>query len=250
MVKNSFFCKNSSVYLYERPSHKSKISSQILYGEKFKILLKDKNWLKIKASFDNYIGYVKKINYVNEFKPTHKIKKIFAAIYKKPNKNSKIKKKLSFCSFISVKKKEKNFYKFDNYWIKKKDVAPINKTENIFSKIKIFKNVKYKWGGTSFKGIDCSALVQIFYKYNGQFCPRDTKDQIKYFKKNAKINNLKKNNLIFWKGHVSICLSKNNLIHAYGPKKKVLIMNTKKTIEEIKTKSKLNIKSIKKNGSN
>ena len=33
-------------------------------------------------------------------------------------------------------------------------------------------------------------------------------------------------------------------------KKKVLIMNTKKTIEEIKTKSKLNIKSIKKNGSN
>ena len=133
-MKNSFFCKNSSVYLYERPSHKSKISSQILYGEKFKILLKDKNWLKIKASFDNYIGYVKKINYVNEFKPTHKIKKIFAAIYKKPNKNSKIKKKLSFCSFISVKKKEKNFYKFDNYWIKKKDVAPINKNENIFSK--------------------------------------------------------------------------------------------------------------------
>ena len=105
--------------MYEKPSHKSKISSQILYGEKFKILLKNKNWLKIKTSFDNYVGYVKKINYVNKFKPTHKIKKIFAIIYKKPNKNSKTKKKLSFCSFISVKKKENNFYKFDNYWIKK-----------------------------------------------------------------------------------------------------------------------------------
>ena len=67
-MKNSFFCKNSSVYLYERPYHKSKISSQILYGEKFKILLKDKNWLKIKTSFDGYIGYVKKINYVNKRK--------------------------------------------------------------------------------------------------------------------------------------------------------------------------------------
>ena len=63
-MKNSFFCKNNFVYLYERPSHKSKISSQILYGEKFKILLKNKNWLKIKTSFDNYVGYVKKINYV------------------------------------------------------------------------------------------------------------------------------------------------------------------------------------------
>ena len=119
-MKNNFFCKSADVYLYEKPSHKSKISSQILYGEKFKILLKNKNWLKIKTSFDNYTGYVRKINYVNKFKPTHKIKKIFATTYKKPNKNSKTKKKLSFCSFISVKKKENNFYKFDNYWIKKK----------------------------------------------------------------------------------------------------------------------------------
>ena len=148
-MKNNFFCKSPHINLYKEPSYKSKISSQIIYGEKFKILLKNKNWLKIKTSFDGYIGYVKKINYVNKFKPTHKIKKIFSTIYKKPNRNSKIKKKLSFCSFISVKKKEKKFYKFDNYWIKKKDVAPINKTENIFSKIKIFNGVKYKWGGTS-----------------------------------------------------------------------------------------------------
>jgi len=248
-MENNFFSKNPYINLYEKASSKSKVSSQMLYGEKFKILLKKKGWLKIKTSFDNYIGYVKKINSVNKFKPTHKIKKIFATIYKKPNNNSKTKKKLSFCSFISVKKERKNFYKFDNYWIKKKDVMPINKTENIFSKIKIFKNVKYKWGGKSFKGIDCSALVQIFYKFNGQFCPRDTKDQIRYFKKNVKINNLKKNNLIFWKGHVAICLSKSTLIHAYGPKKKVIIMNIKKTIKEIKTKSKLEVISIKKNGS-
>ena len=243
-MKNSFFCKNSSVYLYERPCHRSKISSQILYGEKFKILLKNKNWLKIKTSFDNYVGYVKKINYVNEFKPTHKIKKIFATIYKKPNRNSKIKKKLSFCSFISVKKEEKKFYKFDNYWIKKKDVAPINKTENIFSKIKIFNGVKYKWGGLNFRGIDCSALVQIFFKYNNQFCPRDTKDQVKFFKKKRKIENFTKNNLIFWKGHVAIGISKKKIIHAYGPKKKVIIMDLKKTINEIKNNAKLKVTGI------
>ena len=64
-MKNNFFCKSTAVYLYEKPSHKSKISSQILYGEEFKILLKNKNWLKIKTSFDNYTGYVRKINYVN-----------------------------------------------------------------------------------------------------------------------------------------------------------------------------------------
>jgi len=38
---------------------------------------------------------------------------------------------------------------------------------------------------------------------------------------------------------------KKNLIHAYGPKKKVIIMNTIKTINEIEEKSKLKVKSIK-----
>ena len=90
-MKNSFFCKNNSVYLYERPSHKSKISSQILYGEKFKILLKNKYWLKIKTSFDSYIGYVKKINYVNKFKPTHKIKKSLQQYIKNQIKILKLK---------------------------------------------------------------------------------------------------------------------------------------------------------------
>ena len=227
--------------MYEKPSHKSKISSQILYGEKFKILSKNKNWLKIKTSYDNYVGYIKKINYTDKFKPSHKIKKIFATVYKKPNKNSKTKKKLSFCSFICVKKKEKNFFKIDNYWINKKDVSPINKTENIFSRIKIFKGIRYKWGGVSFKGIDCSALVQIFYKYNNKFCPRDTKDQIKFFKKAKNTKFFKKNDLIFWTGHVAVCINRKKLIHAYGPKKKVIVMNIKKTINEIKLNAKLNV---------
>ena len=115
----------------------------------------------------------------------------------------------------------------------------------LFKDIKIFKNVKYKWGGNSFEGIDCSALVQIFYKFNNIFCPRDTVDQVKFFKKSPKIQLFKKNNIIFWKGHVAICLSNNYLIHAYGPKKKVVIMKTKETIREINKKSNLKIKSIK-----
>ena len=228
-MRNTDFILN----IYEKKNSLSKLTTQLLYGENFTIQKNYTNWIKIKSKYDNYVGYIKKKKFKPKIINTHKINKLSAEIYKKPNNNFKIKKQLSFCSFISVKKKEKNFYKFDNYWIKKKDVIPINKTENIFSKIKIFKNVKYKWGGNSFKGIDCSALLQIFYKFNGQFCPRDTKDQIRYFKKNVKINNLKKNNLIFWKGHVAIVISKSKLIHAYGPFKKVVIMPIKKTINRI-----------------
>ena len=56
-MKNNFFLKTFS-NIYENLLI-SEVTSQILYGEKFKILSKNKNWLKIKTSFDNYIGYIK-----------------------------------------------------------------------------------------------------------------------------------------------------------------------------------------------
>ena len=92
----------------------------------------------------------------------------------------------------------------------------LNIERDLFKRVSIFKNVKYKWGGKSCNGIDCSALIQIFYKFNNLYCPRDTKDQIRYFKNKKMIS---KNALIFWRGHVALCLSKSKLIHAYGPKK-------------------------------
>tara|TARA_B100000029_G_scaffold482957_1_gene533647 strand:- start:686 stop:1420 length:735 start_codon:yes stop_codon:yes gene_type:complete len=236
---------NIVLNVYKEKSSKSPLSTQLLYGDKFKIIKKYGKFLKIRTTYDNYTGYIKSKKFKENFNPTHKISSLSAYLYSRPNKKFKLRKKISFCSYIKINKIKKNFLNFDKYWISKKDVLPIKKKDLLFSKIKMFKNIKYKWGGNSFKGIDCSALVQIFYKFNNKFCPRDTKDQIKYFKKNVKISKIKKNNLIFWKGHVAVCISKKNLIHAYGPKKKVIIMNTNKTIKEIEERSNLKVKSIK-----
>ena len=81
--------------------------------------------------------------------------------------------------------------------------------------------------------------------FNNKFCPRDTKDQIKYFKNNIKLKKIKKNDLIFWKGHVAIAISKHKLIHAYGPLKKTLIMPINKTIDRIKNTANLKVIGIK-----
>ena len=226
------------INIYEKTSLKSKISSQLLFGEKFEILRKQKEWLKIKTSYDKYVGYIKNRNFTKNLKITHKISSLKANLYYKPERNCKTNIKLSFCSLISVNEEIKNFYRFDKYWIKKKDVKPINFKQNIFKNICMFTNTRYKWGGRSYKGIDCSALVQLFFKFNNLHCPRDTKDQIIYFKKAKKI---KKDAIIFWRGHVAVCLSKKILIHAYGPKKKVLIMNIKKTLKLIEKTAKLQV---------
>ena len=119
------------------------------------------------------------------------------------------------------------------------------KNKNIFSNVKIFKNIRYKWGGKTFKGLDCSALIQLFFNFNNKYCPRDAKDQVKYFKKNVNLKNIRKNDIIYWKGHVALALSNKKLIHAYGPMKKTVIMDINKTIKRIDKTAKLKVTGIK-----
>jgi hypothetical protein len=243
-VQNNFFFKSQFSNIYKKPNRQSEVISQILYGEKFKILSKNKKWIKIKTLFDNYVGYIENKKYTDTYKPTHKIYSLKASIFNKPNEKSK--KFLPFGSKISIIKKNKNFIEFEkNKWLRKKNIKDINHKEKKFFKIfKLFLKTKYLWGGKTFKGIDCSALLQLFYYYNNSFYPRDTKEQIKYSKKNFKRKKFKKGDIIFWKGHVAICLNTKQLIHAYGPKKKVLIMPITKTIKRIKETAKLSVKKI------
>ncbi len=220
--------------VYKKRTTKSEIVTQLLYGDTFKKVKQFKSWVKIKNDLDNYKGYIENKKFPLNVKNTHKVSVLRSNLYLKPNLNSKINKKLSFSSRVRVSKRKGNFYKIDNFWIKKKDLKKINyKNKDIFSNIKKFKNIKYKWGGKHCGGIDCSALVQLFLNYNNRFCPRDAKDQIKYFKKKINIKKIRKNDLIFWKGHVAIIISKKKLIHAYGPYKKVVVMPVKNTIKRI-----------------
>jgi len=239
-VKNNFFNKSVG-NINSRPLLNSEVTSQILYGEKFKILSKNKGWIKIKTKYDNYTGFIKNQKFLKRFKPTNKIYNLKSRIFrKKGNKFFQTKNFLYFGSRISVTSKSKGFFEFEkNKWIKISDTKKINHSEkNLIKILKLFLDVKYLWGGKSAEGIDCSALIQIFFYYNRIFFPRDTKDQIKYFRRISDRKNFKKN-IIFWKGHVAYCLNKKDLIHAYGPKKKVLIMNIKKTINKIFKDTKL-----------
>ncbi len=231
--------------LYKKPSIKSEIVTQMIFGDSFSILKRNKKWLKIKIKEDGYKGFIKNKDFPGFLKPTHKINVLKSKVYKFPNKRKKV-YEISFGSKIKVIENKKNFFRFSRGWINKNEVKPVDyKEKNPFRKISIFKNIKYKWGGKSFKGIDCSALIQIFLNFNNKFCPRDAKDQIKFFKKNIKLKKIKKNDIIYWKGHVALALSNKKLIHAYGPMKKTVVMGIKQTIKRIEKTAKLKVIGIK-----
>ena len=74
--------------IYKKPSKKSEITSQIIYGEKIKIIKIKNRWLKIKTYNDNYSGYIQK----------EKLKEGLKIVYKT---NVILQSKLRFIIWIS-----------------------------------------------------------------------------------------------------------------------------------------------------
>ena len=188
-MQNNFYFIGNFSNIYKNASKRSEVTSQIIHGEKFKILAKSKNWIKIKTLFDNYKGFIKNSKYIEKFSPNYKVSSLKAKIYKKPGIGTI--SWLPFASKLSVFEQNKNFVKIEkNKWIKKADIKKINHKENNFTKI------------------------------------------------------FKKGDIIFWKGHVAMCLNSKQLIHAYGPERKVIIMPIIETINRIEKTAKLKVKKV------
>ena len=239
--------KSSIANIYKKNSKNSGIVTQILLGEDFKSQNKIGKFYKGYKVYDKYKGFIEaKDLHLDKNKKTHKIISKECNVYKKPNSKYRLNKKIFFNSRISILDDKNNFIQIKNGWILKKNIKPINfRKKHFLDNIKLYLNTKYLWGGNSPKGLDCSALVQELLKFNNIYCPRDSKDQKKFFRKEIAIKNIRKGDLLFWKGHVAIALSNKKLVHAFGPRKKVVIMGIKETVKKIYSKSKLPLLCVK-----
>ena len=91
-------------------------------------------------------------------------------------------------------------------------------------------NVPYRFGGTSFAGIDCSAFVQKVFKFANIFLPRSAREQFKLGQPIGK-SDLAEGDLVFFKtyarfpSHVGIYLGGNRFIHASARTRTVTINN-------------------------
>ena len=239
-MNKKYFCNKKKSGIYLKPSSKSEKLKEILYGEEFLVNKSSKGYFFGYCKNDKYFGYILKKNIsICESKHDYIVIDDKAKLYKSNNIRKPTKNYLYLNSRVGILKQDKKFSYIGQYWIKNKNIKKISKSKNInfLKNIKFYKNTKYNWGGNTSDGIDCSGLVQELMKNINKRCPRDSKDQQKFFKNKININKIRKGDLLFWKGHVAIALSKKKIVHAYGPKKKVIVMEMSGVISELLKKS-------------
>ena len=103
--------------------------------------------------------------------------------------------------------------------------------KSLIKTAKKYLGIKYKYGGTTTRGLDCSAFVQKVFKKHGKNLPRTSRQQIKIGKTISK-KKLKSGDLVFFGNkkinHVGIFLGNGRFIHASSGAKKVTISKLNK----------------------
>lgn len=254
-MKLSLFQVHSpSVDVRSIPLIDEKITTQILFGEQFKVLKEKGNWIYGFTTTDSYYGWLEKknIGLVSDY--THIVCNIRSSVLSKPNVKSNLMSYLPLRSRIKVISIKNNWAKIKFSY---KNLIKYGYVScfHILGKNESFKNwitiaekmvgIPYRWGGRDCFGIDCSALVQHLFAFSGISLPRDTSDQLLFFKTHPNydlrksLENkefLKKGDIIYWLGHVGIIINEKKIIHASGFHSEVVIEDFSDVLKRIKYK--------------
>jgi len=204
--------------LREEPNSKSEMVSQLLFGEKYKVLHQQPNWVKIETINDNYIGWIneKKINIIeeNEWNNLNDPKVVKNYPHLKIIVNE-LPMYIATGSQIYLKEK----MKISGFEI---DFVYENIKNNLEEIAKQYLNSPYLWGGKTPWGIDCSGFTQMVFRQKNIMLKRDAYQQAEQGESLTFLSEGKLGDLAFFDNnegkitHVGILLNNEKIIHASG----------------------------------
>lgn len=186
---------------------------QLICGDAVTILDETGDWAYLQSDKDGYCGYLRRADLTGYSAPTHRVSAPATHAYSRPDIKSPENCSLSFASRLHVLTTTQGFAETPLGFVPIQHLSDITDVAHDPAAIAmLFLGTPYLWGGNSRWGIDCSGLVQAALLACGIPCPGDS-DQQQSLGQDASAP-YRRNDLLFWKGHVALVTDAETMIHA------------------------------------
>jgi cell wall-associated NlpC family hydrolase len=204
--------------LRRAPSHEARLDTQALMGEIVTVYeTTDEGWAWGQIESDRYVGWLS-ANALATPGPaaTHKVTALRTLAFPGPDIKLTPVTALPMNARLAIARQDERFAITAAGWhVPAVHLAPIKAKQPDFVAVaESFLGAPYLWGGKTSLGLDCSALVQVAMQAAGLPCPRDSDMQELALGEPSALVDLRRGDLVFWKGHVAIARSRAELIHA------------------------------------
>lgn len=200
------------------------IDTELLLGEVVTVFDRADGWCWVKSLSDGYVGYLPEESLSEpQPEPTHVVAVQRSFVYPEPELRKPFVCVLSMGSRIRVVGEAETR---GNHYVLLEDGTALyaahcrplgyNDGGDYVEVAARFMETPYLWGGRSGFGIDCSGLVQLALQMTGRSAPRDTDMQAAGLGEVIDRSELRRGDLVFWKGHVAIMEDPETIIHANG----------------------------------
>ncbi len=205
----------------QEPHKISDCDSQLLFGEQFKVEEERGAYVYGYSIVDGYKGCVERDQLSIDMPAANAWINVRAShLYTEPNFKSRPFTKLSFLSRLCLTKETSNgFTRTENdNWIfsdHTQDIKNLSMPDDLAQTATMFLGAPYLYGGRSSLGIDCAGLVQLTLLSHGhKDVPRDSKDQRGAFGESVNEDDLQRNDIVFFEGHVGIMMDDKFILNA------------------------------------
>jgi hypothetical protein len=216
-------CGIRSTFLRYKPTPDAVIGSELLPGEEFAVLEISGGWAWGYCRNDHYVGYVEAIALVETPRPTHLVAAAHAPILAEPDIHAPVLASLPMGARVTGEERS-GFLGTDAGYMPFTSVRPLDAYEH--DPVAVAERLDgspYLLGGRTVSGIDCSGLVQLSLALCGTPAPRDSDQQRVLGNALPEDAELKRGDLVFFKGHVGLMVDEERLIHATGHHGRTLI---------------------------
>ncbi len=227
--------------LRPRPDQSAGIDTQLLLGEPVRIFERRDGWAWVQAETDGYVGYMAETELVaSAQQATFWITQPRTFVYPEPDMKRPRRQALSMGSRVAiVGEAETRGTRYltlaSGGAVIAAHCARIGTTvgDDYVAIAARLLETPYLWGGKSAFGIDCSGLVQLAMMMSGKSAPRDSDMQAAGLGEEIGFDQLRRGDLVFWKGHVAIMEDEETMIHANGHTMSVAREGLKAAVERI-----------------